>query len=54
MNKTMCLTTRGSGFIGFHLANELIRRGDIVTVAHDTSVGNVPNSDNGDTSCGYS
>src|SRR5262245_27652546 len=38
-----CLITGGAGFIGSHLADELLRRGDEVHVLDDLSTGSIDN-----------
>ena len=38
-----CLITGGAGFIGSHLAEEILRRGDDVFVIDDLSTGNIHN-----------
>jgi UDP-glucose 4-epimerase len=38
-----CLITGGAGFIGSHLAEELLRRGDTVHVLDDLSTGSIEN-----------
>ena len=37
------LITGGAGFIGSHLAEELLRRGELVSVIDDLSTGRVEN-----------
>ena len=43
MGKEVILITGGAGFIGSHLANEYVKRGNIVKVLDDFSNGNVNN-----------
>jgi UDP-glucose 4-epimerase len=43
MSNTRYLITGGAGFIGSHLSEELLRRGDRVTVVDDLSTGSIDN-----------
>ena len=45
MGKRKVLLTGGSGFIGSHLAEELIQQGDEVCIIDDLSTGNIENVD---------
>ena len=38
-----CLITGGAGFVGSHLAEELLKRGETVHVIDDLSTGSIKN-----------